>query len=1194
MKKTVFLLILSFSFLLLVSCGPDVETTSPTLTTPTASVTLSQTGTTSTPSETTASISETTETTATTQSEAEIAAGILESAARRVIITGADALESDFLLPASVGEVTVSWTSDHPEYVTVANQSHLSTEGYDLFTVSVNRPSEADVTVILTGHFVFGIYSLDAEFVLRVKLESGLTVYPTISALQAGAVLTDYVQTTGYVYSLYKYGYFLIDASGVPLGIYTTEENAAAVSVGDEVVVKGTYAQYHSLFQLTNLTKQTILSSDNAVDVTPTVLDDPTALLTQNYSLKALQGQIFQVKATLKQEVSGSYTNLYLYSGTTRIALVYYNSDANSLAALTTHLDTEITLNVLYYTYYESLSLPYVTFYGTDSDIVPSPLTDEQKLSRDVAALALPANAVAGDALALPQTGTNGSAITWVSENPSLAPIGNGNVLFDVSIAFERITLTATVTYGSLSPVEKSFEIVVFGEMNLAALGQLGAGTATTAMGQVYLVLQNGYFIQDESGTLAVFTNTAPTVVPGDTVVVSGTLSVYGTLKQLGTITSTEILSSGVRSIPASLAYSETASLTTGALYRISATVKKEGSYNNYYLYDGETKIGVIYYKSPADALANLETLVGSTVTLEAYFYTMNADSNAGGLLSAFFAYDNFASSLTDEQKALRDLSEVSVDSEGFLDRIVYYPQEGYYGSTLSYASNHPEAAVFGSVAGITFGVSAHYTACVPITVTVTATCGTAIATRDFPVNVGILTVTSVGDVGEPLEGVEVYVEGTVVAFQGASGFFLQDSLTGDGLYVDGWISGLTLGNRVVIRGTVTLMANAEGNSFALGGSLKLVWNDHENTPVTYTILDGTGLPDPDTVSWVGKYLSVTNLPVAKYESGYVWFLLGNSGDTDIYLKVAYGDPLLPVAFPAGTVLTTLKTIVFRPFGTDFEGLALSLPAMTDAQKLAVDSFRVEDSVTVTTEFTLSEPLYGTYSDITVSAGLASVLSWESGVFTVTRPGAGSPDAVGDVSFTLTVGSASTSLSIHVIVEAPATAGFADLFISEYVEGSSNNKYLEIFNGTGAAIDLSAYTLELYSNGATTVSATMTLSGILNSGCVVVIANGSAALSYSNPDGINLISSTVINFNGDDVVILKHNGAVIDVIGTLGTRPAVGYWGTTSLGTKDCTLVRNPSVTGGRTDPSADFDPSLEWTGYPKDTAAYLGDHTTD
>ena len=52
-------------------------------------------------------------------------------------------------------------------------------------------------------------------------------------------------------------------------------------------------------------------------------------------------------------------------------------------------------------------------------------------------------------------------------------------------------------------------------------------------------------------------------------------------------------------------------------------------------------------------------------------------------------------------------------------------------------------------------------------------------------------------------------------------------------------------------------------------------------------------------------------------------------------------------------------------------------------------------------------------------------------------------------------------LVLAVLVLACALAGapgaFAapsDLFFSEYIEGSSNNKALEIFNGTGAPIDL--------------------------------------------------------------------------------------------------------------------------------------------
>ena len=48
-----------------------------------------------------------------------------------------------------------------------------------------------------------------------------------------------------------------------------------------------------------------------------------------------------------------------------------------------------------------------------------------------------------------------------------------------------------------------------------------------------------------------------------------------------------------------------------------------------------------------------------------------------------------------------------------------------------------------------------------------------------------------------------------------------------------------------------------------------------------------------------------------------------------------------------------------------------------------------------------------------------------------------------------------------------ASAAPSDLFISEYVEGSSNNKAIEIFNGTGAPVDLAAggYQVQLYFNG---------------------------------------------------------------------------------------------------------------------------------
>ena len=46
-----------------------------------------------------------------------------------------------------------------------------------------------------------------------------------------------------------------------------------------------------------------------------------------------------------------------------------------------------------------------------------------------------------------------------------------------------------------------------------------------------------------------------------------------------------------------------------------------------------------------------------------------------------------------------------------------------------------------------------------------------------------------------------------------------------------------------------------------------------------------------------------------------------------------------------------------------------------------------------------------------------------------------------------------------------STFTFADLFFSEYAEGSSNNKYLEIYNPTSGTVDLSGYAYPNVSNG---------------------------------------------------------------------------------------------------------------------------------
>lgn len=169
--------------------------------------------------------------------------------------------------------------------------------------------------------------------------------------------------------------------------------------------------------------------------------------------------------------------------------------------------------------------------------------------------------------------------------------------------------------------------------------------------------------------------------------------------------------------------------------------------------------------------------------------------------------------------------------------------------------------------------------------------------------------------------------------------------------------------------------------------------------------------------------------------------------------------------------------------------------------------------------------------------------------------------------------------------------GADDLFFSEYVEGSSNNKALEIFNGTGSAADLSEYVVEIYNNGAATPNNSLTLSdaaATLADGDVLVIANPSADPAIL---AIADITSSVTFFNGDDALALRRNGTIIDVIGVIGSDPG-SFWGGAAVTTRNDTIRRLPSVCAG--DPDGFDNPldiSDQWEGFPQNTFDGLGSH---
>lgn len=165
-----------------------------------------------------------------------------------------------------------------------------------------------------------------------------------------------------------------------------------------------------------------------------------------------------------------------------------------------------------------------------------------------------------------------------------------------------------------------------------------------------------------------------------------------------------------------------------------------------------------------------------------------------------------------------------------------------------------------------------------------------------------------------------------------------------------------------------------------------------------------------------------------------------------------------------------------------------------------------------------------------------------------------------------------------------------DLFLSEYLEGTSNNKYLEIFNGTGASVDLSDYKLQLYANGVTTPGTELPLTGTLANGAVAVYSNSGGTI-YSGP----ATPTTITFYNGDDALALFRisTNSYVDIFGRLGEDPG-SVWSSGGIQTNEQTLIRKPNVTGGVTvNPTAGF-PTLgtEWNSQPQNYAADLGQHT--
>lgn len=200
-----------------------------------------------------------------------------------------------------------------------------------------------------------------------------------------------------------------------------------------------------------------------------------------------------------------------------------------------------------------------------------------------------------------------------------------------------------------------------------------------------------------------------------------------------------------------------------------------------------------------------------------------------------------------------------------------------------------------------------------------------------------------------------------------------------------------------------------------------------------------------------------------------------------------------------------------------------------------------------------------------------------------------------------------------------ANAQCNELFISEYVEGTGNDKALEIYNPTNSAINLSSYRIERFSNGSSSSSSggVLNLSGTVAAFDVFVITNGQT-VDIANPpspkcnpalqamaDQLDGSYPAPMYMNGNDAIVLYKNSTIIDIFGKTGDAAMVSGYGWSAdfpydgsagdiIWSENHTLYRKATVNKGVTSNPSTFIVTTEWDTLTKDTWTGLGQHVCD
>lgn len=1137
----------------------------------------------------------------------------LDRAYPTLLVTGSDAgvvtgQEVGLATVVGVDGVTVTWESSEP---TVIYPNGL-----------VVRPElgseDVDVTLTATLHSGDETRTKVFEFVVKARTVQA-DVSGTIAAMLAEDLDT-YVRLNDVtIMGQADDGLFVQDATGTAF-IYGGSMGTK-YEVGDVVNIEGFVAHYYGALQITGTDDEPIYMVPSTGTATTITYEDSTvgainALTLPNITTNPFNVMAIHIEAVVTIVGEGNYSVFLVPADhigafdSHNAIMIYYKSNIGAIRELA---GKKIAVDLLVIGYRTDKVVWYADFIGEAEDLQEVPLTDSESVTIANAGLSslFKEEYVLEETFTLP-TDVNGVAVEWDTES-TLFNLETG-VLSMPASGNENVTLTAVLSKGdevqNFSVTFKAGEIAV---LDIIDVLDVDNGYYVHVVGEVIAnEYYNTFFVQDATGGIAIYTGgdddltTFLTTNYGKVVDIVGLRAAYRGMNQISDVAIYSLVgdpTTAVTPLDVTDAHLDADTLLADqgklvVMNGLIVTDVSDDSHDNIYvtLFDTTSLLEVtMKWDSRVDLSEAQATLLAGLAVGDTVNVTTALAWSDGPYL-----YFTDSTDIVDVPKTDAEMKDLAIS---LLENVVYEDQyveattldlpATLVGATVTYASD--SAYLDESTGELT--LPDLYRELVTITATVTYGSESGTATIEF--YVGVLTIE---DARALPEETEVTLRGVITA-ENNGVFYLQDDTAAIQIY-----------NHYTATDAIAFYHANVGKVVEVTGLVDINYGMVRITDHTYVALaDETYevvATDIAALDWSD------NEVMTPYQS--VWASLDHMMITDIYTsgsgnvsfyltRTSDGAELL-LYYNSYDTLTTEQQAVFDALAIndviDIEAVVgwynnaqllftnqaiITEVAANDDDLVYMDSLDITVPTTVTEATTLTLPASGTNG---------SGITWEStneAIINSTTGEVALPAETTEVTLTATLTINTSTLEVQFVVNvvSPTSENASDLFISEYIEGGSYNKAVEIFNGTGNSVDLSVYSVALYTSASATVSNEIALTGTLADGEVFVVSRSDAAAGIVSVTDLIDTAKSTINWNGDDAVALLKNGVIIDIVGfNDGTDPGTQWTWTAAGGdgatgtTLDRTLVRKAGTTG----PSATFD-SAQWDVYAKDTLTYIGSH---